>query len=508
MKRTGTVPAPVLVRQRAVQLGAERARPSRVAEPCAGRCSDVGDLGADLVPDALVARRGEHAELHRARRAGQRRRDDLLRLVEVDPQVEARRRPGSAARRGRRARPRRPARRARRTGPVVASGSSRTRVSHGGVASIFERVGALLPASSRHYCVSSLGLVRLGRRTARGSQRRRRRRSNRARRRRARSRAARRPRRTRRARPAGRPAGRCARRGASCSGAGRVVVDDDDLDLAAVAGVDRARRVHQAEPGPGGQPGARVHEGGVPVGQRDRQPGRQHRPLARRERDVDGGDDVGAGVARQGVERQRQLGVEARHQDLRAGTGRRQVGCAQRSHGGRGYPRRREPPAATVPTAAAGDAADTARRLPRAAAHAVVVVPRRASASPRLLAAEFHIAGLPLTDWIPFVHAAAARRSSSSGGSAAAGSRSATASCASAAPTCRCSYVSGAVALDARDAAPGRRPRGRPRGVRVDPAVDRARACRSGSTTRTTRRRTGSSARGTRTGRRRRQRRS
>src|SRR5206468_149527 len=49
----------------------------------------------------------------------------------------------------------------------------------------------------------------------------------------------------------------------------RVVVDQADLDLAAVAGVDRAGGVDHAQAGPGRQTGAGVHEGGEPVGQRD-----------------------------------------------------------------------------------------------------------------------------------------------------------------------------------------------------------------------------------------------
>ena len=83
----------------------------------------------------------------------------------------------------------------------------------------------------------------------------------------------------------------------------RVVVDDDDLHLAAVAGVDRAGRVDQRHPAPGGQAGARVHERGVALRQREREPGRQHRALARRELGVDGGHHVGAGVAGQRVRR-------------------------------------------------------------------------------------------------------------------------------------------------------------------------------------------------------------
>ena len=44
----------------------------------------------------------------------------------------------------------------------------------------------------------------------------------------------------------------------------RVVVDQHHLDLAAVAGVDGARGVHDRQPVPGGQAGARVHQRDVP----------------------------------------------------------------------------------------------------------------------------------------------------------------------------------------------------------------------------------------------------
>ena len=51
----------------------------------AKRCRN---LGPDLVPDALVARRGEDAELHAALRGGEGGAEHLLRLVHLDLQVE------------------------------------------------------------------------------------------------------------------------------------------------------------------------------------------------------------------------------------------------------------------------------------------------------------------------------------------------------------------------------------------------------------------------------------
>ena len=92
---------------------------------------------------------------------------------------------------------------------------------------------------------------------------------------------------------------------------GEVVVDQQHLHLAAVAGVDGAGGVHDRQPVPGGQPRARVHQRDVPLGHRDRDPGRHQRPLPRRQGHVDGGHQVGAGVAGMGVRRERELGVEA-----------------------------------------------------------------------------------------------------------------------------------------------------------------------------------------------------
>ena len=73
-----------------------------------------------------------------------------------------------------------------------------------------------------------------------------------------------------------------------------------------------------------------MHEGGVAVGQRQREPGRQHRTLARGQLGVDGGPNVGAGVAGQRVRRERHAGVETLDQHLDGGSGGRRVG---RRHG-------------------------------------------------------------------------------------------------------------------------------------------------------------------------------
>ena len=101
-------------------------------------------------------------------------------------------------------------------------------------------------------------------------------------------------------------------------GLARVEVDHAHLDLAAIAGVDRAGRVDQADPVPDRQPGARVDERGVAVRQRDGDAGGQQRALARRQLRVDRGVQVGAGVAGMGVRRQRDAGVEPADQDVDA----------------------------------------------------------------------------------------------------------------------------------------------------------------------------------------------
>ena len=53
-----------------------------------------------------------------------------------------------------------------------------------------------------------------------------------------------------------------------------------------------------------------MHEGDVSVGQRDRDPGRNQRPLPRLQRHVDRCHQVGPGVTGVGVGRQRQVGVQ------------------------------------------------------------------------------------------------------------------------------------------------------------------------------------------------------
>ena len=108
---------------------------------------------------------------------------------------------------------------------------------------------------------------------------------------------------------------------------GAVVVDQQHLDLAAVAGVDGAGGVHDGQPVPGGEPRAGMDQRDVPLGERERDPGRHQGPLAGGEGEVDGGHQVGAGVAGMGVRRERQAGGRAGRR-RRAGRARREVSGA------------------------------------------------------------------------------------------------------------------------------------------------------------------------------------
>jgi hypothetical protein len=57
-------------------------------------------------------------------------------------------------------------------------------------------------------------------------------------------------------------------------------VDQDDPDLTAVVGVDQTRAVDHAQPVPGGEPGPGHDKARDTRRQRDRDPGRDGRPLA------------------------------------------------------------------------------------------------------------------------------------------------------------------------------------------------------------------------------------
>ena len=78
----------------------------------------------------------------------------------------------------------------------------------------------------------------------------------------------------------------------------RVGVQQHDPDLAAVALVDQARRVHDRQAVPRREAGARLNEARVAFGDRDREAGADERPLPRSELVPLAGGEVEAGVAR------------------------------------------------------------------------------------------------------------------------------------------------------------------------------------------------------------------
>src|SRR5215472_18618208 len=61
----------------------------------------------------------------------------------------------------------------------------------------------------------------------------------------------------------------------------RIGVEQGHLDLATVPGIDGTGCIDERDPVPGGEPGAGVDEGRVPVRQGDRDPGGHYYPLSR-----------------------------------------------------------------------------------------------------------------------------------------------------------------------------------------------------------------------------------
>jgi hypothetical protein len=76
-----------------------------------------------------------------------------------------------------------------------------------------------------------------------------------------------------------------------------VGVQQRDLQLAAVPGIDEARCVDDRDPVLGREAGARLDESGIAVGNRDREAGRDERALPRRELDAVAGRQVEPCVA-------------------------------------------------------------------------------------------------------------------------------------------------------------------------------------------------------------------
>ena len=96
----------------------------------------------------------------------------------------------------------------------------------------------------------------------------------------------------------------------------RVEIDHDHLDLPTVPGIHRPRGIHQGYAAAGGQTGARVHEGRVPVGQGDGHPGGQNGPLPGLQFTALGGPQIGSRVTGVRVRRKRYVRVDAPDQHV------------------------------------------------------------------------------------------------------------------------------------------------------------------------------------------------
>jgi DUF3093 family protein len=94
-----------------------------------------------------------------------------------------------------------------------------------------------------------------------------------------------------------------------------VMVDQNDHDLAPISGIDRARRVEHSDAQAGRQAGSRMHQADVPVGQFDGHASGDRDPGTGRDVDVGGGVQIGPGIARMGVRRERQIRVELADSD-------------------------------------------------------------------------------------------------------------------------------------------------------------------------------------------------
>jgi hypothetical protein len=82
-----------------------------------------------------------------------------------------------------------------------------------------------------------------------------------------------------------------------------VRVQQDHLDLATVPGIHGAGRVDDRYSMLGRQARSRMHEGGIPIWQRNRYPGADYNPLAGTKFHVVGGEQVASGVAGVGTPR-------------------------------------------------------------------------------------------------------------------------------------------------------------------------------------------------------------
>src|SRR2546430_10471638 len=95
-----------------------------------------------------------------------------------------------------------------------------------------------------------------------------------------------------------------------------VGVQQHDPDLAAVAGVDQARRIDHGDAVPRGEPRAWLDGAGVALRNRNRQTGAYHRPLPRAELDALASGQVEAGVARVGADGNDRVLADALEREL------------------------------------------------------------------------------------------------------------------------------------------------------------------------------------------------
>jgi hypothetical protein len=96
----------------------------------------------------------------------------------------------------------------------------------------------------------------------------------------------------------------------------RIGVQQYYLDLATVPGVHCARRIDNGDAVTGRQAGTRMHEGGIPIGERDSYPGTNDRSLTGTKLDVRCQVQVAASVTGVSGGGQRQSLIEPLDQDL------------------------------------------------------------------------------------------------------------------------------------------------------------------------------------------------
>ena len=97
---------------------------------------------------------------------------------------------------------------------------------------------------------------------------------------------------------------------------GGVEVDQQHLDLAAITGVDGSRRVHDGHPALSRKTRTGVNQRDITSRQRNADARGYQRPLSGRKGEVDGAQQVCAGIPGMGVRRQRHVVVDAADQHL------------------------------------------------------------------------------------------------------------------------------------------------------------------------------------------------